>query len=54
MPWAPDIPAALVLLAIVLGMFAPDIYELVWESRFFSAERKRIANVSRWWRERAR
>jgi membrane protein DedA with SNARE-associated domain len=51
--WNPNIPAALLLLVMLLGMFAGDICEFVWSRRFFSPERRRIENVSRSWTEPA-
>jgi hypothetical protein len=53
MTWAPDLPAALVLAAMMLGMFARELRTFLFERRFWSPERRRIENVSRWWTERA-
>jgi hypothetical protein len=37
-----------------VAMFAREIRHHLWHMRFFSPERKRIEDVSRWWQERAR
>jgi hypothetical protein len=53
MNWNPDFPAAFLLLVVILGLHAREIRESVFCRRFFSPERRRIEDVSRWWSERA-
>jgi hypothetical protein len=52
--WNPDISAALLLLAMILALCAVDIRGLIAGRRFFSAEKRKLENVERWWTERAR
>lgn len=52
-PWDPDFPAVLLILGTIIALFLPELYELVWNRRFWSPERKRIEDVTRFWRERA-
>jgi hypothetical protein len=52
--WNPDIPAAFLLIVLVIAMHAREIREHVWNKRFFSPERRRLQDVTAWWQERAR
>jgi hypothetical protein len=50
--WTPDIPAALLILFLCVAMFAREIRNWWYGRRYFSAERKKLENVSEWWQSR--
>jgi hypothetical protein len=52
--WNPNIPAALLLLAMMLALFAKEIRGYVFERRFFSPERWRLERIGRALQRRAR
>jgi hypothetical protein len=45
--WEPNIPAALLLLALVTGMYGGEIREYLFTRRFFSPEYRRIQKIGR-------
>jgi hypothetical protein len=45
--WNPNIPAALLLLALVTGMYGREIREHVFSRRFFGPEHRRLQKVRR-------
>ena len=47
MSWEPNIPAALLLLALVTGMYGGEIREYLFTRRFFSPEYRRIQKIGR-------
>jgi hypothetical protein len=54
MPWSPNIPAALLIFGSALGLYAMDLPAWWRGRRFWSAEKRKLENVERWWTERAR
>jgi hypothetical protein len=54
MSWNPDIPAAFLILASVLALYVIDLPAWWHGRKFYSAERRKLQNVSKWWDQRAR
>jgi hypothetical protein len=51
--WNPDLPAALLLLGMIFALHAVDLLAWWYGRKLYSAERRKLQNVSRWWSERA-
>jgi hypothetical protein len=51
--WNPNIPAAVLLLGMIFALYAVDLHAWWHGRKFYSAERRKLQNVSRWWNEHA-